>query len=80
MSAPTVIPVCDYWNRGKTEVLSTQDGRMRIQGQTNISSANAADNHEFVIGGGQVYECYEFEPNFDCGAVALENLVTFRFW
>ncbi len=27
------------------EVLSPQDRRTRIQGQTNISSANAADNH-----------------------------------
>ncbi len=36
VSAPTVIPVCDHWNRGKTEVLSAQDGRPRIQGQTNI--------------------------------------------
>ncbi len=36
VSAPTVIPVCDHWNRGKTEVLSTQDGQTRIQGQTNI--------------------------------------------
>ncbi len=45
VSAPTVIPVCDYWNRSKTEVLSPQDGRTQIQGQTNISSATAADNH-----------------------------------
>ncbi len=36
VSAPTVIPVCDHWNRGKTEVLSAQDGRTQIQGQTNI--------------------------------------------
>ncbi len=36
VSAPTVIPVCDQWNRGKTEVLSAQDGRTQIQGQTNI--------------------------------------------
>ncbi len=43
VSAPTVIPVCDHWNRSKTEVLSAQDGRTRIQGQTNISSATVAD-------------------------------------
>ncbi len=36
VSGPTVIPVGDHWNRGKTEVLSAQDRRMRIQGQTNI--------------------------------------------
>ncbi len=34
--APTVIPVCDHWNRSKTEVLSAQDGQTQIQGQTNI--------------------------------------------
>ncbi len=34
--APTVIPVCDHWNRGKTEVLSAQDRQTQIQGQTNI--------------------------------------------
>ncbi len=45
VSAPTVIPVCDYWNRSKTDVLSPQDGRTRIQAQTNISSATAADKH-----------------------------------
>ncbi len=45
VSAPTVIPVCDHWNRSKTDVLSPQDGRTRIQGQTNISSATAADNN-----------------------------------
>ncbi len=36
VSAPTVIPVCDHWNRGKTEVLSAQDRQTGIQGQTNI--------------------------------------------
>ncbi len=36
VSAPTVIPVCNHWNRGKMEVLSAEDGRMGIQGQTNI--------------------------------------------
>ncbi len=36
VSAPTVIPVCDHWNRGKMEVLSAQDGWTQIQGQTNI--------------------------------------------
>ena len=30
------------------EVLSPQDGRTQIQGQTNISSATAADNKERV--------------------------------
>ncbi len=35
VSGPTMIPVCDHWNRGKTEVLSTQDRRTGIQGQTN---------------------------------------------
>ncbi len=36
VSGPTVIPVCDHWNRGKMEVLSAQNGRTGIQGQTNI--------------------------------------------
>ena len=48
VSAPTVIPVSDHWNRSKMEVLSTQDGQMRIQGQTNISSATAADKLSVV--------------------------------
>ncbi len=45
VSAPTVIPVCDHWNRSKTEVLSPQDRQTRIQRQTNISSATAADKN-----------------------------------
>ncbi len=49
VSAPTVIPVCDHWNRGKTEVLSTQDGRMWIQGQTNIRPLPRLINRHFRI-------------------------------
>ena len=49
VSAPTVIPVCDHWNRSKMEVLSAQDGWTRIQGQTNISSATAADNESSFV-------------------------------
>ncbi len=45
VSAPTVIPVCDHWNRGKTEVLSTQDGRVHADtGANQYQTATAADN------------------------------------
>ena len=49
VSAPTVIPVCDHWNRSKTNVLSPQDGWTRIQGQTKISSATAADKNHLRV-------------------------------
>ncbi len=33
VSAPTVIPVCDHWNRGKTEVLSAKTDGRRYRGK-----------------------------------------------
>ncbi len=45
VSATTVIPVCDHWNRGKMEVLSTQDGQTRIQVANQYQTATAADNY-----------------------------------
>ncbi len=67
VSTPTVILVCDHWNRGKTEVLSAQDGWTRIQGQTNIrplsrlikinEPAAPSSRQVLWVGGGQESGC-----------------------